>query len=109
MNNISQEQLLYIWTELDDAYYGTNGYGSTTAEIYAHRVMPNDPAYEHYKQMQMNGQDSQIKDWAEERMMQAGESLYQILQVFKKKRNCIIKIEDGEVFIRSLPSNINLT
>jgi hypothetical protein len=36
-------QALSIWSELWQAYYGKNGYGGDTAEIYAYRVMPYEP------------------------------------------------------------------
>ena len=39
MINISLPNALRIWAELEAAYYGNNGYGGDTAEIYAHRVL----------------------------------------------------------------------
>lgn len=43
MNNISMNQALSVWSELWQAYYGDNHYGSDTAEIYAFRLMPYAP------------------------------------------------------------------
>ena len=45
MRNVSITQVLSIWTELEEARHGTNGFGSHTAEIYAYRVMPYRPGY----------------------------------------------------------------
>ncbi len=43
MDNISINQALSIWGDLWQAYFGKNGYGGDTAEIYAYRLMPNEP------------------------------------------------------------------
>ncbi len=44
MNNISMNQALDIWSELWQSYYGENGYGGDTAEIYAYKLMSYSPA-----------------------------------------------------------------
>ncbi|MFI5297359.1 MAG: hypothetical protein ACHREM_04615 [Polyangiales bacterium] len=47
MHNLSMKQTLGIWSELDDAYYGKHSYGGDTVELYAYRLMPNDPSDSH--------------------------------------------------------------
>lgn len=44
MNNLSMNQALSIWSDLDDAYHGKNGFGGDTAEIYMYRLMPYSPS-----------------------------------------------------------------
>ncbi len=46
MHNLSMAQALGVWSELEAAYYGKNGFGSDTAEIYAYRLMPRSPRLE---------------------------------------------------------------
>jgi hypothetical protein len=36
-------QILSVWTELEDARLGVHGFGSSTAEIYAYRLLPHSP------------------------------------------------------------------
>ena len=38
-------QAVGIWDELREAMEGKNHFGSDTAEIYAYRLMPNDPSF----------------------------------------------------------------
>lgn len=37
------ENILYVWKELAECYYGMNGYGSVDAEIYEYRLSMRDP------------------------------------------------------------------
>lgn len=39
-SSISINQALDVWSDLNDAYHGCNGYGGDTAEIYAYRLLP---------------------------------------------------------------------
>lgn len=43
LETISMDQVLDVWTDLEAAYYGKNGYGGDTAEIYVYRLMPRIP------------------------------------------------------------------
>jgi hypothetical protein len=40
---MSVRQILSVWSDLVDAYYGKNGYGGDTAEIYAYRLLRDNP------------------------------------------------------------------
>lgn len=43
LSDISMRAGLEIWSELEQCYYDDNGYGGTTAEIYAYRLRPDQP------------------------------------------------------------------
>ena len=43
LSTISIDQALDVWSELEAAYYGENGYGGNTAELYVYRLMPRAP------------------------------------------------------------------
>jgi hypothetical protein len=87
MTNISIQQLITLWVELEDAYNGVNGFGSSTAEIYAYTLQPRCPGYE---------QGSQ-SEFCVELELDASKSLYEVLMLFKSKRDCVIFIEDRKL------------
>lgn len=39
-SNLSMRQVVDVWSDLTDAYYGRNGYGGNTAEVYIYRLLP---------------------------------------------------------------------
>jgi hypothetical protein len=90
MTNISINQLLSIWTELEHAYHGTNKFGGNTAEIYANKLMPANAMY--YLSEGPIGED--IKN---EMGNRAALSLYHILIKFQETHECIIKINDRKL------------
>ena len=55
-------QALSVWSELEAAYYGKNGYGKNVAEIYAYRLQEFCPtaAYTHNSPTSM-GVEAQIE------------------------------------------------
>jgi hypothetical protein len=89
MNNISMNQALGIWSELWQAYYGDNSYGSDTAEIYAYRLMQYSPALLMPPETHLN----------QERLREIGrlaaQSLRDIVFMFCKEADCLCSI-DGE-------------
>jgi len=91
MINISMQQLIDIWVELENAYNGINGYGGTVAEIYAFRLMPYNSIYASGNRTGPIGGEEAV-----ELECNAAVSLFNILKLFEKKRNCIIYIEDVE-------------
>ncbi len=94
MNNISMNQALSIWSELWQAYYGKNGFGGDTAEIYAYRLMPYVPDVHAHHNSQYRESQSYIfrnMDVSEK----AAHSLCELLYAFQKETNCDITI-DGE-------------
>jgi hypothetical protein len=89
MNNVSMNQALSIWSELWQAYYGDNSYGSDTAEIYAYRVMPYSPAL-------LMAKDSQIAiEEGHELARLSACSMRNLVWQFCKEADCKCLI-DGE-------------
>lgn len=86
MENISINQALSVWSELWQAYYGKNDFGSDTAEIYAYKVMPRCPILETSRKKKYR------KDEAKEYGLQAAQSLYALLVKFSMKNECIITV-----------------
>jgi len=43
MHNLSMVQALSLWSDLEAAYYGKNGFGGDTAQIYVYRAMQHEP------------------------------------------------------------------
>ncbi len=82
MENISMIQALEIWSELWQAYFGKNGFGGDTAEIYAYRLMPDHPGFE------MNEKDKNQRETG----LQTARSLYSLLKKFSKENQCLIEI-----------------
>jgi hypothetical protein len=86
MNNISMNQVLSIWSELWQAYYGKNGFGGDTAEIYAYRLMPYSPS------LHMTGET--FKESNDELRINAVNSLVTLCNKFAKDNDCTIKIDN---------------
>lgn len=84
MNNVSMNQALSIWSDLWQAYYGNNAYGSDTAEIYAYRVMPYSPTFN------MSGETFQESN--DELRINAVNSLVALCKKFAKENDCVIEI-----------------
>ena len=83
---ISIEQAITVWEDLLQAYEGRHRYGSTTAEIYAYKLIPNSPAY--------NAQGT-LSEGAKEIEEKAWQSLICLLNLFKEKhKDCAIQVED---------------
>ena len=79
MINLSQNQLLELWSDFEQAYYGDHPYGGDTAEIYAYRLLQYDP--------------TQSRPWRDEQRIQATNSLRAVLDLFCKKRSCRATID----------------
>ena len=92
LSNISLDQALGVWSDLEQAYYGDNGYGSDTAEIYAYRLMRYVPTALH-----ANAQGKRVVDDADMRgeSLKAARALYELLYRFSEQRDCLIRI-NGE-------------
>lgn len=82
MDNISINQALDVWSDLWQAYYGKNGFGSNTAEIYAYKIMPNSPKFS----MNINSPENKKLG------LLAAKSLYQLLFKFRHENDCKIEI-----------------
>jgi hypothetical protein len=97
MENISITQALGVWSELEQAYYGDNGYGGDTAEIYAYRLQSYNPS------ASLMPQESEFGFQAKQEQAElAGKSLYSLIKKFCELRDCSIEVEsaDPEILLR---------
>jgi hypothetical protein len=78
--DISLLQALDIWSELEQAYHGTNPYGGDTAEIYACRLVV---AHVHHSETE------------KEVALDASRNLHALLWWFARKRHADVMINVG--------------
>ncbi len=90
MLDLSTHQLLRLWSELDDAYYGKNGFGGDTAEIYVYTIQPARPITDSEAPEEMR------REAVREEGLKAAKTLYEVLVLFSRMRNCLPVI-DGRV------------
>lgn len=90
LEHVSMDQVLGIWSELWQAYYGKNGFGGDTAEIYAYRLIPYNPSAVVFDSKTMMGKQAR-----EEQAKMAGAALYRIIQRFCRDNGCKVKVNDG--------------
>lgn len=90
LNHVSMSQALSVWSELEAAYYGKNGYGKNVAEIYAYRLQEFCPtaAYTHNSPTSM-GAEAQI-----EAAKKAGGALHELIRLFQEHHNCRVVVMD---------------
>ena len=86
---LSMVQALSIWSDLSDAFYGKNGFGGDTAEIYLYRLMPSGPA----AAAASLGEPGLHGDIAREAFDEANATLFSILAYFQKERDARIEVE----------------
>jgi len=97
MNNISLNQLLTLWCELEDAYAGRNTHGDT-AEIYPHTIMPYSPAYASCQVGdRIRTPGGFLENMIDDMQRDVAGSLFHVLTEFQTRRNCEISV-DGKVF-----------
>jgi hypothetical protein len=95
MHSLSMTQALSIWSDLEAAYYGKNGFGGDTAEIYIYRAMPYDPSVariEHASTV-----DIMDGDGAGSTYDRANESLHALFAHFSKTHEARIEVEGREL------------
>jgi hypothetical protein len=78
-------QALSIWDDLWQAYYGNNGFGSDTAEIYAYRLMPNCPT------LNKSGETFNLIN--DEVKTNAANSLVALLKKFCRENECTCEVD----------------
>lgn len=88
MIHLSQYQLIRLWSELEQAYFGKNGYGGDTAEIYAYTL------HEHAPNLMSSPakKGTFLGDLQKECYTNAANTLIQVLTLFEKERRCDIQI-----------------
>jgi len=82
-------ELLSLWSELEQAWHGTNGYGGHVAEIYAYRLWPYSPTA-----VAPLPADTSLKRGAlyeQERI--AAACLHALLSEFARRRHCRIEVD----------------
>jgi hypothetical protein len=96
MLNLSIPQAIDIYDELVRAYYGKNGFGTDTAEIYAHRLVPANPtaeaAYRNHNNIEKGGL---LWNALMEQGQAAADNLFAIIDRFQQKYpNAKVRFED---------------
>jgi hypothetical protein len=82
-------QAVGVWDELVNAYYDSNGYGGTTAEIYSYRLEEYSPGvHSASKELEM------YRDDAIRISTEAAKTLLWIIKMFQEKYDCDITVED---------------
>jgi hypothetical protein len=83
MHRLSLSTALSIWSELDDAYYGKNGFGGHVAEIYVYKFLEPGP------------HDSMPERFQKEAIREANEVFYNLLAHYAKTRDASLQIQIG--------------
>ena len=96
MIHISTSQLLRLWSELDDAYYGKNRFGGDTAEIYAYTLQPADPS-----RNPSLAPEHEYQEAERYAALQAAQTLFHVLCEFEKIRECSVLV-NGKIITHSL-------
>ena len=92
--SVSVDQWLGVWNELVRAYYGHNGYGGNTAEIYSHTLQLNSPAANAYR----NNEGSEMaKSAYDDQLEIAKDSLIRIAKRFEEEFDCICLIDNQKL------------
>jgi hypothetical protein len=86
-------QALSLWTDLEDAYRGTHGFGSNVAEIYVYRCMPQSSLVAN--NLGKDNLTGLAREVVGEAVRDANESLHNLLAHFAKERKARIEIELG--------------
>ena len=94
MHNLSLNQVLSLWSDLEKAYHGTHGFGGDTAEIYIYRLMPFEPAIMRDPKAEEHGI---IGSSAREAYERANKSLFKLLSKFAKDRDAAITVDEKEL------------
>lgn len=96
--NIPISELLRLWSELDDAYRGFNGFGGNTAQLYAFRFTRQSPLAESARELK-RGQQELPPIYAEalqSEEREAAHALYDLLDRFSNERECRIEVDGRE-------------
>lgn len=89
---LSPHQLVTLWGELIEAYYGVNGFGGATAEIYAYTLIDHSALLDAQFADSDTGRSARLESAKE-----AGLALHEVLTHFCRERECSAEI-DGVPF-----------
>jgi hypothetical protein len=84
ITTISINELLKLWGELVECYYGVHGYGGDKAEIYAYRLQQYSPRAHIHRDQQAQQECANM----------AAGALVALCQSFEAEYNCRIEIDD---------------
>jgi hypothetical protein len=106
MNNCSINQILKLWSELEDCYHNSNGFGGNVAEIYAYTLRQESPAHIHLRtSMPDCGVSSEIYgDDIIQENLDTGSALVHFCKKFAKDKKCSVFIEGRDCFLEELKS-----
>lgn len=91
--SISMDQALGIWSDLWQAFYSDNGFGSDTAEIYAYRLVGHQPVWNHCPCPEGPGQLDTMQRYAWETGVEAKRNLVTLLRHFRQQTLCRIQVD----------------
>lgn len=89
MINLSQKQLVSVWSDLEQAYFKKNRFGGNTAEIYAYRFHGHSPTL-----AAPCAESGFLYDLQVEQYRECAKTFVAVLEWFAKERNCKIFIDD---------------
>lgn len=95
MLNLTIAQALSVWTDLLEAEFGCNGFGSDTAEIYAYRLQPSNPATE---SSFIEDESNFTKEAKREQDLIASRNLYELLCHFRDERKVDVFVGCGRMY-----------
>lgn len=93
MHNLSIAQALDVWSELEMALHGTNGYGRNVAEIYVYRFSPDCPSLDQVLKEPERWKGTMAERNAREDLERINTSLFNLLSYFAAKRDAIVELE----------------
>lgn len=96
LHTLSMDQVLGVWSDLEQAYFGKNGYGGDTAELYLYRFMPFCLATITHPE-KMADEESPIGETIRETYDAANCAMHDLLKLFAEKRNVQIEVEGNEL------------
>jgi len=89
--SFSLDQALGIWSDLWQAYYGDNGYGGRTAEIYAYRLVGHQPVW--CQEPCPDAPTPYLKEASWEAGVEAKRNLITLLLAFQEAANCFVDVD----------------
>lgn len=94
MHNLSMVQALSIWSDLESAFFGKNGFGGDTAEIYIYRAQRYTPSLSGADPANVMAYDFSISaNNVREAYDNANEALCLLFQHFAETREAYIEVD----------------
>lgn len=90
MLTLSLNQVIVLWSHLEQCYYGDNSYGGDECEIYEYTVFPRSPLAD-------NSNGDMGKEESDRLAKEMWTDLCQIFTKFQNDRDCKIKIKGKSI------------